>query len=80
VKSHFPHLQIIARARDVGQYIRLRQAGVAMPERETVEGALKSGRQALEALGRGRYEARERAELFRHFNTRMVDEMAKGEN
>ncbi|EBW4071983.1 glutathione-regulated potassium-efflux system protein KefC [Salmonella enterica subsp. enterica serovar Typhimurium] len=80
VKSHFPHLQIIARARDVDHYIRLRQAGVAMPERETFEGALKSGRQALEALGLGRYEARERADLFRHFNTRMVEEMAKGEN
>lgn len=80
VKSHFPHLQIIARVRDVDHYIRLRQAGVAMPERETFEGALKSGRQALEALGLGRYEARERADLFRHFNTRMVEEMAKGEN
>ena len=28
VKEHFPHLQIIARARDVDHYIRLRQAGV----------------------------------------------------
>ncbi|AGR57262.1 glutathione-regulated potassium-efflux system protein KefC [Salmonella bongori] len=80
VKTHFPHLQIIARARDVDHYIRLRQAGVTMPERETFEGALKSGRQALEALGLGRYEARERADLFRHFNTQMVEEMAKGEN
>lgn len=80
VRSHFPHLQIITRARDVDHYIRLRQAGVAMPERETFEGALKSGRQALEALGLGRYEARERADLFRHFNTRMVEDMAKGEN
>ncbi|TGE11783.1 glutathione-regulated potassium-efflux system protein KefC, partial [Salmonella enterica subsp. enterica serovar Poona] len=56
VKSHFPHLQIIARARDVDHYIRLRQAGVAMPDRETFAGALQSGRQALEALGRGREE------------------------
>ncbi|EEB1957143.1 glutathione-regulated potassium-efflux system protein KefC [Salmonella enterica] len=80
VKTHFPHLQIIARTRDVDHYIRLRQAGVAMPERETFEGALKNGRQALEALGLGRYEARERADLFRHFNTQMVEEMAKGEN
>ncbi|WP_348251474.1 NAD-binding protein, partial [Salmonella enterica] len=31
VKSHFPHLQNIAPARDVDHYIRLRQAGVAMP-------------------------------------------------
>ena len=80
VKAHFPDLQIIARARDVDHYIRLRQAGVEMPERETFEGALKTGRQALEKLGLGRYEARERADLFRRFNTQMVEEMAKGEN
>lgn len=43
VKEHFPHLQIIARARDVDHYIRLRQAGVEKPERETFEGALKPG-------------------------------------
>ncbi|MFP1558110.1 NAD-binding protein [Escherichia coli] len=49
-----PHLQIIARARDVDHYIRLRQAGVEKPERETFEGALKTGRLALESLGLGR--------------------------
>ena len=80
VKEHFPHLQIIARARDVDHYIRLRQAGVDMPERETFEGALKTGRLALEGLGLGRYEARERADVFRRFNTMMVEEMVKGEN
>ncbi len=42
VKEHFPHLQIIARARDVDHYIRLRQAGVEKPERETFEGALEN--------------------------------------
>ncbi|MDI8978053.1 cold shock domain-containing protein [Salmonella enterica subsp. enterica serovar Lubbock] len=45
---------------------------MAMPERETFEGALKSGRQALEALGLGRYEARERADLFRHFKEALI--------
>ncbi|AST78430.1 TPA: glutathione-regulated potassium-efflux system protein KefC [Citrobacter freundii] len=80
VKDHFPNLQIIARARDVDHYIRLRQAGVEQPERETFEGALKTGRLALESLGLGRYEARERADLFRRFNTQMVEEMAKGED
>ena len=49
VKEHFPHLTIISRARDVDHYIQLRQAGVAAPERETFEGALKSGRMALES-------------------------------
>lgn len=74
-KEHFPHLRIIARARDIDHYIQLRQAGIEAPERETFEGALKSGRMALEALGLGAYEARERADVFRRFNVRMVEEM-----
>jgi glutathione-regulated potassium-efflux system ancillary protein KefC len=74
-KEHFPHLRIIARARDIDHYIQLRQAGIDAPERETFEGALKSGRMALEALGLGAYEARERADMFRRFNVRMVEEM-----
>ncbi|MFK3660683.1 glutathione-regulated potassium-efflux system protein KefC [Scandinavium sp. NPDC088450] len=74
-KEHFPNLRIIARARDIDHYIQLRQAGIDAPERETFEGALKSGRMALEALGLGPYEARERADVFRRFNVRMVEEM-----
>lgn len=75
--EHFPNLKIISRARDVDHYIKLRQAGVDAPERETFEGALKSGRMALEGLGLGAYEARERADLFRRFNTDMVEEMVE---
>jgi glutathione-regulated potassium-efflux system ancillary protein KefC len=80
VQAHFPELRIIARARDVDHYIRLRQAGVENPERETFEAALKVGRMALEGLGLGRYEARERADLFRQFNSQMVEEMAEVDN
>ena len=78
-QAHFPGLKIIARARDVEHYIRLRKAGVEAPERETFESALKVGRMALEGLGVGRYEARERADLFRRYNLQMVEEMADGE-
>lgn len=74
-KEHFPHLRVIARARDIDHYIQLRQAGIEAPERETFEAALKSGRMTLEALGLGPYEARERADVFRRFNVRMVEEM-----
>lgn len=80
VKEHFPHLQIVARARDVDHFIRLRQAGVERPERETFEGALRTGRLALESLGLGEYEARERADLFRRYNSNMLEEMVQGEN
>jgi glutathione-regulated potassium-efflux system ancillary protein KefC len=79
-KEHFPHLRIIARARDVYHYIRLRQMGVEDPERETFEAALKTGRQALEGLGLGAYEARERADRFRRFNHDMIEEMANAED
>lgn len=79
-KEHFPHLRIIARARDVDHYIRLRQMGVDDPERETFEAALKTGRQALEGLGLGAYEARERADRFRRFNHDMIEEMANAED
>jgi glutathione-regulated potassium-efflux system ancillary protein KefC len=75
VQEHFPHLQVIARARDLDHFIRLRQAGVGQPERETFESALKVGRRALEGLGVGSYEARERADHFRRFNMQMVEEM-----
>lgn len=79
-KEHFPHLRIIARARDVDHYIRLRQMGVEDPERETFEAALKTGRLALEGLGLGAYEARERADRFRRFNHDMIEEMAEAED
>ncbi|BCG08036.1 MULTISPECIES: glutathione-regulated potassium-efflux system protein KefC [Buttiauxella] len=75
VQEHFPHLKVIARARDLDHFIRLRQLGVDQPERETFEGALKVGRRALEGLGVGSYEARERADHFRRFNMQMVEEM-----
>lgn len=54
VKEHFPHLQIISRARDVDHYIQLRQAGVDAPERETFEAALKSGRMTPRRWGSAR--------------------------
>ncbi|RJT23100.1 glutathione-regulated potassium-efflux system protein KefC [Buttiauxella izardii] len=75
VKEHFPHLKVIARARDLDHFIRLRQLGVEQPERETFEGSLKVGRRALEFLGEGSYEARERADHFRRYNMQMVEEM-----
>ncbi len=80
VKNQFPDLRIIARARDIDHYIRLRQMGIEHPERETFEGALVAGRRALEQLGLDNYEARERADLFRRFNQRMVEEMVEGED
>lgn len=73
VKEHFPDLPILARARNVRHYYELRRRGVAVVERETFEAALVIGRRALEELGVGVYEARERADRFRRENTRALE-------
>ncbi len=75
VRQHFPHLTIVARARNVSHWVELRRRGVDIIERETFEAALRTGRRALERLGIGRYEARERADRFRRQNVRVLDEM-----
>jgi glutathione-regulated potassium-efflux system ancillary protein KefC len=73
VKEHFPQLEIVARARNVGHWQKLRALGVRVVERETFESAVLVGRRALEALGVRPYEARERADLFRNHNVRALE-------
>jgi glutathione-regulated potassium-efflux system ancillary protein KefC len=68
VREHFPHLKIIARARNVSHYIELHKLGVEIIERETFEAALKAGRHALEAIGMDRFRAREITDVFRRHN------------
>jgi glutathione-regulated potassium-efflux system ancillary protein KefC len=74
-REHFPHLIIVARARNVTHYAELRSRGVQIVERETFEAALLTGRRALEALGMAPYEARESAERFRIHNVRLLESM-----
>jgi glutathione-regulated potassium-efflux system ancillary protein KefC len=75
VKEHFPKLRIAAGARDVGHWQKLRALGVEVVERETFESAVLLGRRSLELLGVRPYEARERADLFRRHNLRLLEEM-----
>jgi glutathione-regulated potassium-efflux system ancillary protein KefC len=73
VKEHFPNLKIVARARDVGHYYKLRLRGIEVVERETFEAALVVGRRTLEVLGVGPYEAREYADRFRRQNVSAME-------
>ncbi|MBS0968841.1 glutathione-regulated potassium-efflux system protein KefC [Nissabacter archeti] len=73
-REHFPHLKIIARARDVDHYYQLRLRGVEAPERELFEGSLRTARHTLEAIGFGAYEAREKADIFREYNLKVLEE------
>ncbi|CDJ75295.1 TPA: glutathione-regulated potassium-efflux system protein [Serratia marcescens] len=73
-RQHFPHLKVVARARDVDHWYQLRQLGVEKPERETFESSLRVGRETLELLGLDAYEAREKADTFRRYNLKMLED------
>ncbi|MDB4979854.1 MAG: Glutathione-regulated potassium-efflux system protein KefC, partial [Myxococcales bacterium] len=73
-RQHFPKLAVVARARNISHWVALRKAGVELVERETFEAALRTGRRALERLGVGAYEARERADRFRRQNVAVLEQ------
>jgi glutathione-regulated potassium-efflux system ancillary protein KefC len=75
VKEHFPKLEVVARARNVGHWQKLRALGVRLVERETFEAAVLVGRKTLETLGVRPYEARERADVFRRHNLKTLEDI-----
>lgn len=75
VREHFPHLTIVARARNVTHYYGLRKRGVTLIERETLDSALMSGRSVLEMLGMERHQARNLALRFRRHTIDLLEEM-----
>jgi glutathione-regulated potassium-efflux system ancillary protein KefC len=72
VKSEFPDLPILARARNVTHYYELMNRGVTIIERETFESALKLGREVLHHLGYGAFQARQAAMKFRTHNIKSL--------
>jgi len=76
VREHFPQLSIVARARNVQHVYALRDLGVRLIERETLDSALMSGRSVLEALGWEPHEARTLALRFRRHTIEQLDAMA----
>lgn len=74
-KQHFPHLTLMARAKDVAHMYQLRQMGVQHIERELFEASLRQGRDVLSVLGMGQYEAKELADRFRAANYQLLDKM-----
>ena len=75
-REHFPHLTIVARARNVTHYYGLRERGVTLIERETLDSALMSARSVLELLGWERHQARNLALRFRKHSIELLEEMA----
>ncbi len=75
VLEHFPQLAIVARARNVQHYLRLREIGVRLIERETLDSSLMTARSTLELLGWQPHQARGLAMRFRRHTIRQIEEM-----
>ena len=74
-RQHFPHLTIVARARNVQHYYALRELGVELIERETLDSALMSGRSVLQQLGWEPHAARQMAWRFRRHSVEQTEAM-----
>jgi glutathione-regulated potassium-efflux system ancillary protein KefC len=74
-REHFPHLELIARARDVTHMNQLRDRGITRVERELFEASLRSARTVLEVLGYPPHEARSQAMRFRRHNLELFEKM-----
>ncbi len=76
VREHFPNLPVVARARNVTHYYRLRELGVTMIERETLDSALASARSVLEVMGMAPEAAAMAAQRFRAHSIELMEQMA----
>jgi glutathione-regulated potassium-efflux system ancillary protein KefC len=72
---HFPHLKIVARARNVQHYFSLLDRKVDIIERELFESSLKVGVEVLRLMGWPAYQAVTAANKFRVHNLDMVLEL-----
>ena len=74
-QAHFPQLKIVARARDVIHWNKLRDRGVMRVERELFESSLRSARSVLELLGQEPHAARQTTMRFRQHNLDLFEKM-----
>lgn len=75
VQQHFPHVRIVARARNRQHAYALLGAGVDTVIRETFAGSVDAARATLVELGVPTSEARGAVERFADYDERMVREM-----
>ena len=75
IQKHFPHLIILARARNRMHQYALMEAGVQHIYRETVDSALEIGAGALELLGYSRLRAQRAARKFKQHDQRMLESL-----
>jgi len=74
-REHFPRLVVVARARNVRHYYDLRNLGVELVERETLDAAVTTGRSVLELMGVRPHQARNLALRFRQHTVAQLERM-----
>jgi glutathione-regulated potassium-efflux system ancillary protein KefC len=75
VQAHFPRLQIVARARDVTHWNKLRDRGVMLVQREMFESSLESARSVLALLGKPAEEVLQITQRFRQHNLELFEKL-----
>jgi len=76
VKRQYPHLKIVARARNRQHVFRLLDLGIDDPVRETFHSSLKMTRKTLEALGLSHEQAVDRVDRFRRYDEDLLQKQA----
>lgn len=74
-RKHFPHLKLVARARDVTHWNALKDRGVTEMDRELFESSLHTSQRVLQALGVTAEEARVLAQRFKQHNSQLLEDM-----
>ena len=75
VRKHFPNLEVVARARDLDHWFRLRDLGVKHAQREVFESSLISAQSVLELIGESAEDARRVTKRFRDHNQALAERM-----
>jgi len=76
-RRHFPHLRIVARARERRDAMKLLQSGADEVVRETFEGALQMTQRSLEFLGTRPFAARQAAKRFEAYDIALMQEWVR---
>jgi len=77
VKSHYPHIPILARAKNRGDINRLKEAGVKDVRRELFASSLEIGELALIELGYGAHQAHKTVQKFRGYDEKALKAVAE---
>ncbi len=74
-RTHFPNLQVVARARDLTHWHQLRDLGVQLVQRELFESSLHSAHTVLELMGLTAADAGALTQRFRTHNIALANRM-----